>query len=248
MRAPKRVLLVIADYKDWRQEFFDNYFSPLNKKFADIHGYEYIISKGEKPFRDNPTWWKFTIVRDMIETGFLQDGDRLLHLDADMKIEKFEVDYPCDKSFSYAIDNGNTHCMGNYALNINPWSRGLIDLILSDERFEKLNDKMSVHEHFGYVNSFWHEFREQASWYSLAGIKRHSSIPFFNIMNFGWHSQKDEDTIYSLSELYENVQVLRPEWNTTILAEENDSVFNINKTKKEDTKIRHYAGGQIWKR
>jgi len=243
----KKILFVIANYPDWRQGFFEKHYSPRNKMFADIHGYEYLVSKGGALFRGNHTWSKFTIVRDMINDGTLKDGDKLLHLDADMRIDKFDQDYPCDKSFSYSIDSGNTHCMGNYAVNINEWSRNLIDMILSEERFLKLNDKISIHEHFGYKNSFWHEFREQASWYSLAGIKRHSSESFFNLLNYGWHSSKDDDTFYSIEELKKHVQVLPTEWNVTLLKEEVDSEFNINQKMKSETIIRHFAGGQIWR-
>ena len=53
--------------------------------------------------------------------------------------------------------------------------------------------------------------------------------------------------------LYKNVQIRGPEWNTTLLEEEQDDViskslqqYNIVKSKKEDTIIRHWAGGQKW--
>lgn len=243
----KKILFVIADYKDWRQQFFEENFSKRNAKFASEHGYEYFIANGQKPFRNNYTWLKFTIVQDMIKTGFLKDGDKLVHLDADMRIDKFDKDFPCDKSFSYSLDCGNTHCMGCYAINVNEWSRNMVDNILSEARYQKLNDKPSLHEAFGYTNPFWHEFREQASWYSLAGIKRHSWIPFKDLPNYGWHSNKDEDTVYSLKELYDNVQPLPAEWNTTAVLGEGDCKFNINKVKKEDIIIRHFAGGQEWK-
>jgi hypothetical protein len=45
---------------------------------------------------------------------------------------------------------------------------------------------------------------------------------------------------------------LGPEWNTTLLEEEFDITpdylkkYNIVKSKKADTKIRHFAGGQPW--
>lgn len=242
-----KILFVIANYKDWRQDFFDNHFSKRNQKFADKHGYEYIVSKGGELFRDNPTWWKFTLVRDMINSGKLKDGDKLVHLDADMRIDKFDEDFPCEKSFSYSLDCGNTHCMGCYSTTINDWSKNLIELILSEDRYQKLNDVPSVHEAFGYVNPFWHEFREQASWYSLAGIKRHSWVPFSELPDNGWHSAKDENTIYSLKELHENVQILPANWNTTAVIGEGDCKFNINKVDPQDIIIRHFAGGQEWR-
>ena len=92
------------------------------------------------------------------------------------------------------------------------------------------------------------ERREQSSWYSLAGIKRHSDEPFWNYPNNGWHSAKDEWTLYSLDELNEHVEVLPTEWNVTELAGESSCEFLINKVKKEDVIIRHFAGGQQWRK
>ncbi len=248
----RKILFVIANYPEKKQCFFEENYSKRNEKFAELHGYDYLVSKGGDLVRGNPTWWKFTLVRDMISSGELKDGDKLVHLDADMRIDKFEQDYPCNKSFSYAIDSGNSHCMGNYAIIVNDWTKNLIDLILSEDRYKKLNDKQSVHEYFGHTNSFWHEFREQASWYSLAGIKRHSNDSFFSFIEhgwhtYGWHSAKDEDTVYSLEELYDNVEILDPAWNVTEIPGESSCIFNINKVEKENIIIRHFAGGQEWR-
>lgn len=238
----KKILFVIANYKDYRQQFFEKHFSPLNKKFADIHGYEYIVSPGGSIFRNNPTWWKFTLVKDMIDSGILQEGDELLHLDADMRIDKFDQDYPCDKSFSICIDNGNTFCMGSYKLKVNEWSKKLIDNILDEKLWQKKKN-----------DPHWLSFREQAAFYTLCGIVPHSWVSFLALPNYGWHQNKTEDTIYSLEDLHKNIQVLGPEWNTTLLSEEFIEIgpalmqYNITHSKKEDTKIRHFAGGQQWK-
>lgn len=245
-----KYLLVIARYKDQRQDFFDTYISPLNKRYCEKWGFNYIEIRNDYPlqlFRGNPTWWKFTILRDMIESGQLKDGDIFTHLDADMIIVDFNKEYTCNKSFSYSIDSGNSHCMGNYSIKINDWSKNLVEQILSDERYKVLNERVTIHEAFGHYSSFWHEFREQASWYSLAGIKRHSWIPFTQLPDYGWHSAKDESTVFSLEELYENVEVLPAEWNVTEMDGETDGKFNINKSKKEDVIIRHFAGGQPWR-
>jgi hypothetical protein len=238
----KKILFVIANYKDQRQQFFEEHFSPRNKKFADIHGYEYIVSSGGPLVRNNPTWWKFTLVKEMIDSGLLQHGDELLHLDADMRIDKFEKDYPCDKSFSVCIDNGNTFCMGSYKLKINDWSINLINNILDEKLWQKKKD-----------DPHWQAFREQAAFYTLCGIVSHSWIPFLELPDYGWHQNKTDDTRYSIDELHKNVQILGPEWNTTLLAEEYAEIgpalmqYNITKSKKEDTIIRHFAGGQQWK-
>ena len=41
----KKYLMVIARYKDWRQEFFDTYMSPRNKEYCELHNFEYIEIK-----------------------------------------------------------------------------------------------------------------------------------------------------------------------------------------------------------
>jgi hypothetical protein len=244
----KKYLMVIANYPDQRQEFFKTYFSPRNEEYCTIHGYEYLEYLGPyKPFRDHPTWWKFTIVRDLLNDGTLKEGDTLTHIDADMCIHRLDLEYPSHKSFTYCIDSGNTHCMGNYSIKVNEWSRNMFDLLLDDTRYDNLKDKITVHEYFGHSDSFWSIFREQASWYSLAGIKRHSNIPFYNLAHYGWHSDKDEWAIYSLEELYKNVQVLPTCWNVTEMPGESGCVFNINQVEKKDVVIRHFAGGQPWR-
>tara|TARA_R100000951_G_scaffold116616_1_gene129376 strand:+ start:393 stop:1148 length:756 start_codon:yes stop_codon:yes gene_type:complete len=244
----KKVLLVFGSYADQRQQFFDTYMSPRNQEYADKHGFEYLELKDDLyKYRGNYTWLKFTILEQMLEEGYVTDGDIVTHLDADMCIANIDELYQTNKSFSYSIDSGNTHCMGNYSIKVNEWSRQLVDNILSEDRYQSLNDTVSRHERFGHVNSFWHEFREQASWYSLAGIKRHSDEPFWNLPNYGWHSDKTEWTEYSLDELYEHVEILPTAWNVTEMEGESDCQFLINRVEKDDVIIRHFAGGQKWR-
>ncbi len=232
----KKALIVIANYSDNRQKIFNDHFSPRNAKFAEIHGYDYIVSKGGEIHRGNPTWWKFTIIKN-----YLDNYDQILHLDADMRIDKYDRDYPCNKSFTVAIDNGNTFCMGSYKLNVNDWSRRLIDNILDEGLYER-------NQH----SNHWLNFREQAAFYTLCGIPPHSWVPFFELPNMGFHNYKSKDTLYTLEELEEHVEIIGPEWNTTLLEEERDHIghalmeYNIVKSKKEDTIIRHFAGGQAW--
>ena len=164
-----------------------------------------------------------------------------------MCIHKLNLEYPTHKSFTYCIDSGNTHCMGNYSIKVNDWTKNMFDLLLDDHRYENLKDKITLHEYFGHSDSFWSIFREQASWYSLAGIKRHSDIPFYNLAHYGWHSDRDEWTVYSLEELYEHVDVLPTCWNVTEMPGESGCVFNINPVEKKDVVIRHFAGGQPWR-
>jgi hypothetical protein len=244
----KKYLMVIAKYPDWRQEFFEKYMSPRNKEYSKLHDFEYLeYTDNLEWWRGNPTWLKFKIVDDLIEENFLKDGDIITHIDADMCIAKLDEPLATKKSFSYSIDSGNTHCMGFYSLKINTWSRELIKLILDEERFNNLKDLKSTHDYFGHYNSFWEEFREQASWYSLAGIKRHSQKSFFKLPNNGWHSEVDEWTKYSIEELNKHVEILPTSWNVTEMKGESSCNFLINKTFYNNVRIRHFAGAQPWR-
>jgi hypothetical protein len=245
----KKILLVFANYNDERQNFFNTHMSPRNEQYANNHGFEYLeLKENLYRYRDSYTWLKFTVLEQMLEEDYIKDGDVVTHLDADMCVVKTEIPYETSKSFSYSIDSGNTHCMGSFSIKVNEWTRKLVSDIISVERYNTLNDAVSRHERFGYVNSFWHEFREQASWYSLAGIKRHSDESFWNLPNNGWHSDKNEWTVYSLEELNENVELLPTAWNVTEMEGESSCEFLINKVNKKDVIIRHFAGGQEWRK
>ena len=240
-----KYLVVIARYSDSRQEAFDKYISPKNLAYCGKHDSEYIEVRNNYQFkedRDSPIWQKFLYVKEMLKDGRLKDGDKVTVLDADMVFAKDEFEYVTKKSFSYAIDNGNTHCLGNYTLTINDWSRRLVDLILCPNRYAKNKTK-----------EIWTRWAEQASWYFLCAIKDHSWTPFFRLPNNGWHSHESLSPTLSIKELEENVEIRGPEWNTTLLEEEaNDSVskslmqYNIVKSRKDDTIIRHFGGGQPW--
>ena len=106
-----KYLVVIARYNDARQEAFDKYISPKNLKYCGKHNCEYIEVRNNYQFkeeRDNPIWQKFLYVKAMLDEGRLKDGDKITVLDADMVFAKDDLEYTTDKSFSYAIDNGNT--------------------------------------------------------------------------------------------------------------------------------------------
>jgi hypothetical protein len=246
----KKYLMVIASYPDWRQEFFETYMSPRNKEYCKIHGFEYVeITEKLEPVRGKVGWIKPFKVQQLLKTT-LKDGDILTCLDADMAIVKKDMLYVPEegKSFAYSIDSGNTHCMGSYSVRANDWTRKLFDLIVDEERYNSLHDQLTIHERFQTYSSFWEVFYDQASWYSLAGIKRHSDIPFWDLPDFGWHSDKNGWTMYSLEELYENVQLLPTEWNVTELPGESGCDFLINRVNPNDVIIRHFAGGQQWRK
>ena len=244
----KKYLMVIAKYPDWRQDFFEKHMSPRNKEYAKLHDFEYLeYTENIEWWRGNPTWLKFKIVQDLIDEGTLKDGDIITHIDADMCIAKLDKPLITNKTFSYSIDSGNTHCMGFYSLKINDWGKQLVNLILDEERYNSLKDVKSIHDYFGHFNSFWEDFREQASWYSLAGIKRHSQKTFWKIKDYGWHSEKNEWTKFTLEELYEHVEILPTSWNVTEMKGESPCNFLINKTFYGNVRIRHFAGAQEWR-
>lgn len=238
-------LLVIARYKCDKQNLFENFISPKNKEYALKHGFNYIEIKNDyalEVIRGNPTWWKFSIIKDFINDGTFKIGDIVTHFDADMAIVKDDYAYLTSKSFSYSIDNGNTHCMGNFSIKINEWSIDLINKILDDSFYESCK----------YFNH-WQNFREQAAWYTLCGIQTHSDKSFFEIENYGWHSYVTPYTYYDIETLHKHVDIKGPEWNTTLLEEEQDDnisrslqKYNIVKSFKNNTIIRHFAGGQPW--
>lgn len=239
-----KFLFVIARYKDNRQNLFEQYISPKNEDYCRRHGMEYILvdnSWNLPDFRGNITWHKFLLLKFFLEEGRIKRGDSVVHFDADMVIVKPELEYKTDKSFSYAIDNCNSHCMGNFCINVNDWSVKLVENIL-DENFYQQN-KESKH---------WKRFREQAAWYSLAGIDPFFHGSYLETTNNGFLNIPAK---YSLEELIENVEVKTPIWDCTLLEEEVDnpvarslSRLYKNKTKKNETIIRHFAGKQPWRR
>jgi len=243
----KKYLLVIARYKDERQEIFEKFISPKNKDYCFRHKLDYLLidNSVDLPlFRGNPTWWKFTVPCALIRGGNIREGDLLVHFDADMVICKPEYEYTTSRSFSYSIDNGNTHCMGNYCMRINDWTVDLVDKILDEDFYQKNKD-----------TKHWLEFREQAAWYSLAGIHSHSWTSFFELPFYGFNGRENSENIaFGIKELMSRVEIKDARWNTTLLAEEADDPvsqmlqqYNINKTPKKETIIRHFAGGQPWR-
>lgn len=244
----KKFLMVTSNFDNWKQDFFINNMSKRNQQYADIHNFEYLeFLDVEQKYRDHPTWLKFKLISDLLDDKTIKEGDTVTQIDADMCIVKKNIEYVTNKSFSYAIDSANTHCMGNFSLKINDWSKNLINLILDDDRYKRLQNHITEHEYFGFKNSFVKDFREQASWYYLAGIKRHSQKSFWKYPNYGWHSNVTEFTEFSLEDLHNNVEILPTKWNVTEVRGESFCTFLINKSRYDETIIRHFAGGQKWR-
>jgi hypothetical protein len=240
-----KIFLVIASYNDYRQHHFEQYHSPRNKKYCNYHHFEYIEIKDFKDIPDKCkarpiVWYRLFLIKDWIDTGFLKEGDIISQIDADICIVNGEQSFKPRKSFAYAIDSCNTHCMGAFTLKINDWTRQLLVNLLDEKRWMK------------YKNTpFWEMFQEQACWYSLAGIINTFADPaqpsWEGIKHLGWNSSNMNDPVYSLDELDKNVEILPVEWNVT---DWNGSSpyfrFPTKTNKEEDVIFRHFAGGQKW--
>ncbi len=248
----KNYFLAIAQYEDEKkQSFFDNIISKRNKEYCKIHDLEYLeITSGVYPVRDRIQWYK-NFKQEEIINEVLDFGDGLIFLDADALIVKKEVNLlpPKGKSLAYAIDTGNTHCCGFFSLYKNEWSQDFFRLGNDQKRYDSLINKLSVHEGTGVESSFWEQFNEQAAWYSLMGIKRHSNVPFWDLSDYGWHSEKDEWTTYDLEQIYENVHLFPSTYNVTEFYGESACINNINPVENyNDVVIRHFAGAQKWRK
>ena len=92
----------------------------------------------------------------------------------------------------------------------------------------------------------WKMWNDQAAWYTISGVKRHSWVPFNQLDDFGWHSNATEDIKLTLEELHENVEILPVEWNVTHVAGEGFNEYFINPSHRKNTIFRHFAGGPAW--
>lgn len=233
----KKILLQVANYKDYRQEYFQK-FQIKTKKFAHKHNYEYVLFDKDLDYR-NYSWQKIYYTNKLLTENYIKEKDQIFCLDADSCFANISEDFPCENNFNYAIDNGNTHCMGIWSMKICDWTKKLLENLLDDHRYQKHKN-----------TELWNTWSEQGSWYTITGLPRHSWTNFMLLNNYGWHSETGEDTVYSIEELKNNVNLLEPIWNTTLLEEDYDTIpavcqqYNIVKSIKADTRIRHFAGQQ----
>lgn len=240
----KKYLLVISSYNDYRQQHFETYHSPRNRKYCDYHNFKYIeiADLDEIPINCRQrkiVWQRFFLIKHWIDSGFLKDNDIISQIDADICIVNGGLPFepPENKSFAYAIDSCNTHCMGAFTFRVTDWTKQMLTNLLNEDRWNKFKD-----------TPFWQMFQEQACWYSLSGITGTFADPnqpgWNTIEHLGWNSTKENDPIYSLDELYTNVEILPVEWNVT----DWDKVspyfrFPTRTRNKEDVIFRHFAGG-----
>lgn len=247
----KNYFLAVAKYEDEnKQHFFDNVVSKRNKEYCEKHGIEYLeVTENIYPIRGKLGWFKMFKAVEVLN-NILQEGDGLIYLDADALIVNTDSVLlpPNNKSFAYSIDTANTHCMGFFSLYKNEWSSKLMNLIIDENRYKNLIDVVSFHEGKKTDSSFWQEFYDQASFYSIAGIIRHSNISFWELPNYGWHSEKNEWTAYEVNELKKNVHVFPSRYNVTELPGESACINYINYVQNDEVVIRHFAGAQKWRK
>jgi hypothetical protein len=238
-------LLCIADYMDGRQDHFLKYHSPRNKTYCGYHDFEYIEIldiKNQIPYHRGIVWDRFFLIRDWILSEKIKEGDIISMIDADICIvngtQSFEP--PEGKSFAYAIDSCNTHCMGAVSIRVSNWSKEMLNYLLSESRYDKFKN-----------NPFWKVFHEQASWYSLAGIDDVFADPkqksWMDFDHKGWCSTDKNQPVYSIEDLEKNVDILPVEWNVTSWHDTNQ-FYKIPTTsgKVEDVIFRHFAGSKKW--
>jgi hypothetical protein len=247
----KKILFVISQYTDYRQDIFNNIISPNNKKYCEKHGFKYIVigndNKITTPFRNNLTWEKIYIIKKLIDDLKIKNDDIIINQDADMIW--YNTDYSFEpeknKNFSISIDSGNTFCFGSFGVRINDWSKKLISNILDDNLWNNTLPLLYKDESFPEkpLFSFANLFREQAMFYYLFGIKKHSWEPFKNMDNLGIHSDVTKFTKFSLDEANKNLDIKPTNFNVTCWENESDLTYYINKlNNKSDVYLRHFTG------
>ncbi len=239
MSGSRKVLLVVADYKGERQEMFEHHFSPRNRAYCAFHGFDYVVSKGSD-FRHAKSWCKLQLIDEMLRHNELADGDTVAVMDADSCLVNGNLPFQTPRTFSYAIDNAGSHSLGFFILNVNAWGRLLLDHLLDEDLFQRHSHELK-----------WKHWWEQAAWYALAGIKYFNP---FSEPDYGFLSAPTADTCFSIEELRQHVEIRDPRWNTLLLPDELNDVSTLNLrrhfklvSRKKDTIIRHFGGGQRWR-
>jgi hypothetical protein len=254
-----KFLLTLAEYPDNRQQIYTQYASPRFKKYADMHDFKFIEVTPDKwrcpakmVMHDDPdndkrfSRWYF--IQKALDEGAIKDDDIITYFDCDVYIAKPEIPLITNKSFSYAVDSGNTHCTGVFSLKVNDYTRKLIKEIISNERYQKLRNKPRWKENFGASYPLYDH--DQDAYYHIVGLPAHSWESYYDVPNYGFHTEK-EDTSFSLEEILDNTEILPTEWDVTHLVEETGdngkpNTYDINRTTKDKVIARHFAGGQKW--
>jgi hypothetical protein len=257
----KKYLTTFSFYEGEREYLYNTYAKPRFQKYADLHGLKFVeLNKfnfnietihPEIGIKDNLHFNRWLLFKKLLDAGTLKDGDIVYNIDADIFIKEINQFFIPEKSFTYAIDSGNTHCFGFFVLKISPFTRTLIDNIISRERWLKVRDHVFFNEHDNKHGKWF--IADQQMYYTCAGIKPHSWKSFYELENLGFHSYPTEHTIFTLEELKENVEVLPTEWNVTHLIDETMEngkrcAYDIVHSTREKAIFRHFAGGtQPWR-
>jgi len=233
----KKILLCYANYTGQKHDFIEKYTTRNFSEYCNLNNIEFLFVRDKSKFNidRHPTWMSWQIISNLIDSNYINNGDLISSIDADACIVKKDKLLFTNKSFGYAIDSCNTHCMGFYSLKINEWTKNLVKNVLDEERYQRLKEE-----------SMWKMWNDQASVYTIFGIQRHSWIPFNLLKDNGWHSDKSNDTIYTIDELHEHVEIMPTEYNVTHVTGEGFNEYFINPTQKKDIIIRHFAGSPNW--
>jgi hypothetical protein len=197
----KKFFLTLPNYTDWKLSAYQRYMAPRNKKYCELHGYRYLelpFSSNIRVFKgisdgENVMFYRWKILKDAIEANKLNDNDIITMFDCDVFISQLNKKFETNKSFTYAIDSGNTHCMGIFSLRVNEFTRKLINAITSQERYDVLKTKHLYKEDIQQEVPFY--ANDQHAYYHVAGIKPHSWVSFLEMPNYGFHSCKTEHTV-----------------------------------------------------
>ncbi len=265
----KKFLTTFALYDDDKKNLYETHVKPRFERYAKLHGLKFIEFNHAnfKPkilhpefgdasrygpgnlFRENLHFNRWVLFKKLLDDNNINDGDIIYNFDADIFIKEMNEYFEPDKTFSYAIDSGNTHCFGFFVLKINEFSRKLIDNIINRERWLKVSEYDFFTEN-GNKKTKLH-INDQWMYYTCAGIKPHSWISFHDLDNLGFHSYPTEHTVFSLDELKENVNVLPTAWNVTSKFQDTEpngepNIYDINRVPKDKIIFRHFASGQLW--
>jgi hypothetical protein len=239
-----------------KYKLFYQYSKPRIQEFCKLHGFKHLdvnLDNFQLPsiFKQIPSYsvinYQFArwyVIDSCIKENLLKDDDIVNYTDTDVYIVQPKVLLQTNKSYSYAIDSGNTHCTGIFSLKINDFTKKLISSILSQERYDNLKDYLLYNEDAKVNLPFY--YNDQQAYYHVAGIKPHSSVSFLEMPDYGFHSYKTDHTIFTVEELLQNVELLGPEWNTTHLVEETGdngkpNYYDIVRTTKDKVINRHFA-------
>tara|TARA_R110000823_G_scaffold62811_6_gene148603 strand:- start:634 stop:1389 length:756 start_codon:yes stop_codon:yes gene_type:complete len=228
--------------------------SKRNEQFCKLHDITYISVQNHHEINmaeiSNHHYIRFWVIKQAILANKIKDGDIIYHYDADIFIAKLDKCIEPTKSFTYAIDSGNTHIAGLFCMVINDFTRKLIDLYLNLDNINKAQNIMVYDEYTKAERPMWEH--DQYMFQHYAGIKRHSWQSHWELPNFGLRSYITPLTVFSLDELKENVEIIPTCWNVTHLVDETGengkpAIFDINRCEKNEVINRHFAGGQEWR-